>query len=121
MLIFACRAAPAPPAQEVTVWRPLGKWSGSGLLQTDPFIGQTGLLRVTWETRSSSAVATDSFRVSLHSDVSGRLLTHVVEHRGPGRDVAYVTEDPRSFFLVIESSGLDWSVGVAEGVTATRR
>jgi hypothetical protein len=43
-----------------------------------------------------------------------------VEHRGPGRDVAYVNEDPREFFLVIESTGLEWSVEVAEGIPATK-
>jgi len=39
-----------------------------------------------------------------------------VDHIGVGRDVAYVSEDPRAFFLVIESSGIDWAVSVEEGV-----
>jgi hypothetical protein len=39
-----------------------------------------------------------------------------VDHKGEGSGVAYVTEDPRQFFLVIESSGVDWNVWVEEGV-----
>jgi hypothetical protein len=57
----------------------------------------------------------------LHSDVSGRPLAPVVEQHGPGSGVKYITEDPRSFFLVIESKGAEWTVDVAEGIAATRR
>jgi len=39
-----------------------------------------------------------------------------VEHQGAGKGVAYVAEDPRQFFLDIESSGVDWKVAVEEGV-----
>jgi len=43
-------------------------------------------------------------------------LQEAVEHRGDGRGVAYVTEDPRLYHLVIESSGVDWSIAVEEAV-----
>jgi hypothetical protein len=56
----------------------------------------------------------------LHSDVSGRPLETVLEHQGAGGGVKYVTEDPRSFFLLIESRRLEWSVEVSEGVAASR-
>jgi hypothetical protein len=98
------------------VWRPLGSWSGRALLQTDAFISDTGLLRVTWKARDDASTERGTLRISLHSDVSGRLLSNVVEHRGAGADVAYVNEDPRAFFLVIESKNLEWSVEVAEGL-----
>jgi len=39
-----------------------------------------------------------------------------VEHQGDGRGVAYVTEEPRLFHLVIDSNGLDWSIAVEEAV-----
>ena len=42
-----------------------------------------------------------------------------VDTRGVGRDTAYVTEDPRSFFLAVESANLDWTVAAEEGVAAT--
>ena len=120
LLVSACDASERP-ADEITVWRPLAKWSGSGLLQTDPFIGETGQLRVTWEARNRAPSSSGTLLIALHSEVSGRLLARVVDHRGgAGRDVVYVTEDPRPFFLVIESSGLEWSVEVAEGMAATR-
>jgi hypothetical protein len=114
-----CSLSP-PPAEEVTVWRPLGAWSGHGVLQTEAFISDTGLLRVSWEAKPAAAAGVGTLRVSLHSAVSGRLLAVPVDRRGAGRDVAYVTEDPRSFYLVIESTDLDWSVDAAEGIPATR-
>jgi hypothetical protein len=113
------RVSPQAP-QETTVWRPLGAWSGRAVLQTDPFLCNSGLLRVTWQARNASPSDPGSLRISLHSDVSGRRLAVVLDHRGAGNDVAYINEDPRAFFLVIESTGLEWSVDVAEGVAATR-
>jgi hypothetical protein len=91
------------------------------VLQTDPFVSNTGSLRVTWEARNVHPTTPGMLQIALHSDVSGRRLTMVLERRGAGRDVAYVSEDPRSFYLLIESTDLEWSVDVAEGVPATRR
>jgi hypothetical protein len=48
--------------------------------------------------------------------VSGRPLQEAVEHQGDGRGVAYVTEDPRLYHLVITSGGVDWSIQVEEAV-----
>ncbi len=104
----------------MTVWRRLGAWSGRGVVQTEAFISDTGLLRVVWEARSTAGAPVGTLRVSVHSAVSGRLLALAVDQRGAGRSTAYVIEDPRSFYLVIESTGLDWSVEVAEGIPATR-
>jgi hypothetical protein len=116
-----CGACSSPqPVEDVTVWRPLGAWSGHGVLQTEAFISDTGVLRVSWEARGSGGAADATLRVSVHSAVSGRLLAVAVDRRGAGRDVTYVAEDPRAFYLVIESRNLDWSVDVAEGVAATR-
>jgi hypothetical protein len=120
--LLTCCASPQQVATEdTTVWRPLGVWSGSGLTQTEAFISDTGLLRLQWEARERESASTVMLRIAVHSAVSGRSLVTAVDRRGPGSDVAYVTEDPRSFYLVIESTGLDWSVNVAEGVPATRR
>lgn len=124
----ACGGATPRRTEDVTIWEPRGHWSGRALLQTDPFISTTGLLRVTWEARppshgngaAGSPGAHATFTIVLHSDVSGRSLTSVVDQRGPGGGVKYVSEDPRSFFLVIDGRGVDWSVDVAEGLPATR-
>lgn len=99
------------------MWQPRGTWSGRGSQQTDPFISSTGLLRLTWGTRGAS---TGAFKIVVHSDVSGRPLLTAVDTRGPGQDVTYVTEDPRAFFLVIESDELEWTIAVAEGLPGTR-
>jgi len=109
--------------EEITVWRPLGAWSGRGLLQTEAFSSDTGLLRVVWDARAAAPAGSDAgtLQVSLHSAVSGRVLALAVDQRGAGRNITYVTEDPRSFYLVIESADLEWAVDVAEGIPALRR
>jgi hypothetical protein len=119
-LTITCGRAASRPREDITIWEPRGRWSGRALLQTDPFISTTGLLRVTWEARATESGDDAAFTIVLHSDVSGRSLVPLVDQRGPGAGVKYVSEDPRSFFLVIESRGVDWSVDVAEGLPATR-
>ena len=37
----------------------------------------------------------------------------------PGRDVAYVSEEARTFYLKVESANEDWKVVVDEGFHAT--
>jgi hypothetical protein len=58
----------------------------------------------------------NNFRLVVHSLVSGRFVTMAADHQGAGSGVAYLAEEPRQFFLVIESSGLNWTVQVEEGV-----
>ena len=86
------------------------------------------MLRVRWETRNPggrevAARGADGrggdFRVTVHSAVSGRPLVVAVDRHGVGRDTAYVNEDPREFYLVVESSDIDWDVAVDEGIPAT--
>jgi hypothetical protein len=119
LLACGCRGQATPVTVETVAWKPLGSWSGHGVMQTEAFISDTGSLRITWETRSEAVPGKGVFTVALHSGVSGRPLLEAVNHQGIGRDVAYVTEDPREFFLVIESTNLDWSVSVEEGFPAT--
>jgi hypothetical protein len=88
-------------------------------MQTEPFISDTGSLRVRWATSHEAAPGTGTFRVTVHSDVSGRPLVVAVDVRGVGKDTAYVTEDPRPFFLVVESTNVDWTIEAEEGVAAT--
>jgi hypothetical protein len=87
-------------------------------MQTEGFIGN-GALRVVWETRNEAVPNTGTFEVNLHSGVSGRPLAQVVEQRGAGHGTAYVSEDPRDFYLLVESTNLDWSVTVEEAIAAT--
>ena len=101
------------------VWRKLGSWSGHGSTQTEPFISDTGSLRLRWETRNEAAPGAGTFRVTVHSDVSGRALLLAVDAIGMGGDTTYVSEDPRSFFLAVESANLDWTLAAEEAVAAT--
>ena len=101
------------------VWRKLGTWSGHGSMLTEPFISDTGSLRLRWETSREATAGTGTFRITLHSDVSGRSLLVAVDVRGVGRDTTYVTEDPRPFFLAVESANLDWTIEADEAVAAT--
>jgi hypothetical protein len=120
-LLASCGSVPPRATEELTVWRPVGAWSGHGLMQTDAFISDTGQLRINWDARASAGAEGGTLRIAVHSAVSGRMLALALDHRGPGSDVAYVAEDPRSFYLVIDAAGLDWRVEVAEGLPATRR
>jgi hypothetical protein len=118
--LASCNAscgADAPGAERRgVVWRKLGSWSGRGSMQTEPFISDTGSLRISWETRNEQAPGAGIFRVTVHSDVSGRPLVLAVDARGVGRDTAYVSEDPRSFFLAVQSTNLDWTLSADEGI-----
>jgi hypothetical protein len=118
LLVSACREPAKPAPVETIVWRPLGSWSGHNLMQTEAFISDSGSLKIDWEARDETAPGRGTFKVTLHSGVSGRPLVEAVDHKGAGRDVAYVTEDPREFFLLIESSNLAWTVSVSEAVGA---
>jgi hypothetical protein len=120
LLGVSCRAEAPRPRTPTVVWRPLGSWSSRGSMQTEPFISDTGSLRLRWETRNEAALGTGTFRVTLHSDVSGRPLAVAVDARGAGRDTTYVSEDPRSFFLAVESANLDWTLAADEAVAATK-
>jgi hypothetical protein len=119
LLGTACRDAALPTREPTVVWRPLGSWSGRGSMQTDAFISDSGSMRLRWETRNESAPGRGFFRVTVHSDVSGRPLVEAVDAHGVDSATAYVTEDPRPFFLAVESANLDWSVSAEEPVAAT--
>jgi hypothetical protein len=119
LLSASCREDRTRERTPTVVWRKLGTWSGHSSMQTDPFISDTGSLRLRWETSREAAPGTGTFRVTLHSDVSGRSLLVAVDVRGVGRDTTYVTEDPRPFFLAIESANLDWTIEADEAVAAT--
>jgi hypothetical protein len=118
-LVASCRNDGTRARTPAVVWRKLGTWSGHGSMQTDPFISDTGSLRLRWETSHETPAGSGSFRVTLHSDVSGRPLLVAVDARGVGHETTYVTEDPRQFFLAVESANVDWTIEAAEAVAAT--
>ncbi|MGD0964912.1 MAG: hypothetical protein ABSA57_13560 [Candidatus Acidiferrales bacterium] len=117
VMLASCRPQPPAPRKPALLgWRPIASWSGRGNIETDSFNIGSGQWRIKWETSHEQSPGKGAFRVIVHSLVSGRYVSTPVDHQGAGSGVAYVAEDPRQFFLVIESSGIDWKVSVEEGV-----
>jgi hypothetical protein len=116
LMAQGCRAPEAapPPPKTVVQWHQLGRWSGRGNLQTQSFTSESGSLRVRWETTAG----TGPFLLTIHSAISGRPLQVAVDRHGPGRDTAYINEDPRMFYAVVESASVDWSFTVEEAFSA---
>jgi hypothetical protein len=110
---------PTPPASATIRqigWRPIESWMGRGDTQTDSFNIESTQWRIKWETKGAASPGAGSFHIVVHSAVSGRPIADAVNHHGDGKGVAYVTEDPRLYHLVIDSSGVDWSLAVEEAV-----
>lgn len=121
-LITGCKQAPHPAAAHPQVgWRPITSFSGRGDSQTESFDIDSTEWRIKWQTKGAVSPDAAAFHVVVHSAVSGRPLMDAVQQRGNGHGIAYVTEEPRLFHLVIESNGLDWSVAVEEAVIGTPR
>lgn len=116
------RQPPQPPksAAPAIAYHSLGSWSGRGNLQTESFTSDTGALRVRWETTAqpgdAASAATGAFRITAHSAISGRPLQEVVDHAGVGSGVGYVQQDPHVFFVVVDSSHVNWKFTVEEAV-----
>jgi hypothetical protein len=119
-LAIGCGTPPAEPVQkEVVVWKKLGEWSGNGNVQTESFIGLTGALRMRWQTKNEAPAGMGTFKLLLQSAISGRVLQEPVDETGTGEGEAYVAEDPRGFYMSVESTNLDWWVSVEEAVFGT--
>jgi len=116
-LASACGAPPPRHVpKEVVIWKNLGTWSGRGNTQTESFLGLTGALRMHWQTKNEIPKGTGTFRLILQSAISGRALQEPVDEKGLGEGTAYVAEDPRVFYISIESANLDWSFTVEEAL-----
>jgi hypothetical protein len=116
----ACQSElnPKKPKPTHVVWVQVGTWSGRGSTQTDSFDMNIMQWRVKWKTSNESALGKGRFVLTANSAVSGRPLTELVRHEGVGEGIAYVTDDPRLYHLVIDSSDVDWTVSVEQPITA---
>jgi hypothetical protein len=123
MPVLTLAGCHTPPARAeaasavTTTWRSLGTWAGRGSRQTESFDVMTGAMRLRWETRAG--VTPGHFRVSLHSSISGRPLQVVVDQTGSGSNTAYLEDEPRVSYLVIESENLDWTASLEEALATT--
>jgi hypothetical protein len=119
LLLSSCSQPPPKPAQNTMIWEHAGSWSGRGDLETNSFPAASGYLRFTWETTNETKPGEGRFKLFLGSSISGRVIQMVVDSRGTGHDVAYVSEEARTFYLKVESANVDWKVVVDEGFPAT--
>jgi hypothetical protein len=110
------RTSPPTPTH-VAVTRPLGTFAGRGD-QTIGVVSESGWLRVSWVTANEAPSGSGTFRLTLHSGVSGRPLELIADARGPGKGSREVADDPRPYNLMVESTNLDWSFSVEEIVAA---
>jgi len=118
-LLPSCTQPPPKPAERTIIWDHAGTWSGRGNLETNSFPASSGYLRFTWETSNETKPGEGRFKLMLGSSISGRLIQVVVDSQGASRDVAYVSEEARTFYLKVESAHEDWKVTVDEGFPAT--
>ena len=119
LLLPSCSPPPPKPAQQTMIWERAGSWSGRGNVETNSFPSSSGYLRFTWETTNETKPGEGRFKLSLGSSISGRVIQVVVDSKGAKRDVAYVSEEARTFYLKVESANEDWTVTVDEGFSAT--
>lgn len=112
-----CGPAPDAPAALVPVVQPMASWQGTGS-QTLGLVSQSGSFRIHWQTRPEAGrdPATGTFKLTVHSGVSGRPLEEIVDQRGPGEGIHNFADDPRPFNLMVDSDGLVWSISVDETV-----
>ena len=97
--------------------RPAGTWEGSGS-KTIGFVSESGRFRVKWETRNANPADSATFRLTVHSAVSGRPIQEITNHRGLGSGTVDVADDPRPYNFMVESSNLDWSFSVDEVIAS---
>jgi len=118
LFLPSCSQPPSKPAEKTMIWEHAGSWSGRGNLETNSFPA-SGYLRFTWETSNETKPGEGRFKLFLGSSISGRIIQVVVDSKGASRDVAYVSEEARTFYLKVESANEDWKVTVDEGFAAT--
>ena len=71
-------------------------------------------MRIEWEAKpKSGAQAPGIFKVAIHSSISGRPLIVPIDHHGPGRGTAFVSEEPRVFFALVSAQDLDWKITIS--------
>ena len=119
LLLPSCSQPPPKPAEQTVIWQHAGSWSGRGDLETNSIPSSTGYLRFTWETSNETKPGEGRFKLILGSSISGRAIMTVVDRKGAGRDVAYVSEEARTFYIKIESANVDWKFTMDEGFSGT--
>jgi len=74
--------------------------------------------RVKWKTGNQTPGAIGKFALTLNSTVSGRPLNQLIDQDGPGEGINYISDDSRPYYLVVDSSDLDWTVTVEQSINS---
>jgi hypothetical protein len=109
----ACGSSP-PPGRKPdlkTESRQLGAWSGKGNT-TLGFVSESGSFRITWKAQNHDNARAGAFQLTLRS--GGRPLKVIADHQGAGGGSVEFGDDPRMYEFLVESRGMDWSIGVQE-------
>lgn len=112
-LLSACTPSDDSPRPLVTVARHAGTWQGRGD-QTIGHASESGRFRIRWQVTGDDRPGTPTFRMTVHSAVSGRPIQLVADHRGSGNGTALFEDDPRLYNLMVESAHVSWSFTVED-------
>ena len=115
MSVCASCGSPAdpPPRPVLTVTRPAGSWQGKGN-RTIGFVSDSGRFRIVWETRNEDSPGSGTFRLTVHSAVSGRPIQVIADQNGEGSGAVDFADDPRPYNFMVDSTNIEWSFTVEE-------
>ena len=121
LVLAGCGSWGAARKELLVGWEPVVSFSGRGDSQSEAFNIDSGQWRIRWETKNEDSPGAGRFKVTAHSSVSGRPIAQAVDFKGVGKNFALINEDPRFYFLVIESAGVDWSIAAEQMFEGERR
>lgn len=121
LVMAACGSAERQPKKLLVGWEPVISFQGHGDSQSEAFNIESTQWRIRWETKNEETPGAGRFKLTAHSSVSGRPIAQAVDFKGVGKNLSVISEDPRFYFLVIESSGVDWSISAEQRFEGERR
>lgn len=121
VLLAGCGSGGGQRKEILVGWEPVVSFAGHGDSQSEAFNIDSGQWRIRWETKNEETPGAGRFKVTAHSSVSGRPIAQAVDFKGVGKNVAVINEDPRFYFLVVESTGVDWSIAAEQMFEGERR
>jgi len=91
-------------------WSILKSWNNTGAKTTEKFTTKSNSWRIVWKSQNPSIENTGILQISVYNK-KGRMIALAANHMGIGQDVSYVHK-AGTFYLMINSWGLDWEVRV---------
>ena len=121
VFLTACAgASDAVPPKSAVAPRQLGSWKGQGST-TLGFTSESGSFRVEWNTRAREGAQPGRFQLTLRSGISGRPIQVLADYEGSGSGAIDVGDDPRLYEFLVDSSGVEWWIGVQETFAPARK